>query len=456
MSKNRQVTDHEKRITRLEQAVISPDLETDINIKSIIPAGTVIDLNYDPPGAGTPLYEVDGPAQYLGEDEDEFNANAKLSFLINGVHAEKGPGEDIEWVSSSTFKVNIELYPEETIGIIFAPHRGGSSGDTIKGLAIELRNSLERIRRLGIANWETNTLYYVGDKVVHYDGSNRYIYECLEQHTSGDFAVDLSATKWDFIEVEYPFNVLVNGTLVTGDMEFVDGTGITLVPDGPGKKITFLSNNIRSKEVDESAIQDGHSLIYDSDDDKIVYTLPRVGSKEVDETDIGNLKILQLDGGNLVYKTLIESGAGIIGTKEVDETSIADQGVPTYDSSSDEYKIVRPKLVANVFLPDDQVVSSDVFRYIVPHDMEITSIKANVRVAPTGAAIIVDIKKNGTTIFASPSNRLKIEDGNLDALPPGVGVPSFSKGDILSADITQIGSTYSGEDMSILIEADKV
>jgi hypothetical protein len=66
-------------------------------------------------------------------------------------------------------------------------------------------------------------------------------------------------------------------------------------------------------------------------------------------------------------------------------------------------------------------------------------------VIPTGADIIVDVNKNGTTIYSTQANRPTVpattNGGAISATPD---VTSFAVGDYLTVDIDQIGSTIAG------------
>jgi len=74
----------------------------------------------------------------------------------------------------------------------------------------------------------------------------------------------------------------------------------------------------------------------------------------------------------------------------------------------------------------------------------ISKVKIYSASAPTGDSLIVDVNKNGTTIFTTQGNRPEIAiDGHSD----DSGTPdvtSLSEGDKLSFDIDQVGSTVAG------------
>lgn len=80
---------------------------------------------------------------------------------------------------------------------------------------------------------------------------------------------------------------------------------------------------------------------------------------------------------------------------------------------------------------------------------------AAVGTAPTGAALIFDLKKNGTTIYTTTANRPTVAAGNSTT---GSGVPALpdvvdlALGDVLTLDVIQIGSTVAGSDARVVVE----
>lgn len=92
---------------------------------------------------------------------------------------------------------------------------------------------------------------------------------------------------------------------------------------------------------------------------------------------------------------------------------------------------------------------------IVPISLTIEAIYAVVNTAPTGASILIDINKNGTSIWNSnPNNRITIAAGQTQ--PADYPILSFdtsslSAGDKLTLDIDQVGSTVAGETLTVLI-----
>ena len=67
-----------------------------------------------------------------------------------------------------------------------------------------------------------------------------------------------------------------------------------------------------------------------------------------------------------------------------------------------------------------------------------------VKTAPVGAALTVQINKNGSSIGTGT-----IADGANSGIGQALSSTSFSAGDYLTVDITQIGSSTAGEDLYI-------
>lgn len=91
-------------------------------------------------------------------------------------------------------------------------------------------------------------------------------------------------------------------------------------------------------------------------------------------------------------------------------------------------------------------------RWSAPAAMTITNVRASVGTSPTGSTLIVDVNKNGTTIFTTQGNRPTIAiSSNADtaAVPD---VTAVAANDYLTVDIDQIGSTVAGADLTVQIE----
>ncbi len=86
----------------------------------------------------------------------------------------------------------------------------------------------------------------------------------------------------------------------------------------------------------------------------------------------------------------------------------------------------------------------------------IVGTRLTVGTAPTGASVIVDVNKNGTTIYSTQSNRPTISAGANSGGPGSTpDVTSLAAGDYLTIDVDQIGSTVAGSDLVVSVIVSK-
>jgi hypothetical protein len=91
-------------------------------------------------------------------------------------------------------------------------------------------------------------------------------------------------------------------------------------------------------------------------------------------------------------------------------------------------------------------------RFRFPFAATILGATAAVGTAPTGASLIADVSKNGTTIFTTQANRPTIAAGaNATTTEPAPDVTTIAAGDYLTVDIDQVGSTVAGADLTVFI-----
>ena len=90
--------------------------------------------------------------------------------------------------------------------------------------------------------------------------------------------------------------------------------------------------------------------------------------------------------------------------------------------------------------------------FYMPMAATITKAYAYLHSAPTGANLIVDINKNGTTIWSTQSNRLTVTGGNAVATTTTFDVTSLSELDKIDLDIDQVGSGAPGTDLTVILK----
>lgn len=84
--------------------------------------------------------------------------------------------------------------------------------------------------------------------------------------------------------------------------------------------------------------------------------------------------------------------------------------------------------------------------------LTISSVRASVGTAPTGTSLIADVRKNGTSIWATTTaNKPTIAVSTNTILRTTFDTTTVLNGDYLTVDVTQIGSTVPGSDLTVQI-----
>jgi hypothetical protein len=105
---------------------------------------------------------------------------------------------------------------------------------------------------------------------------------------------------------------------------------------------------------------------------------------------------------------------------------------------------------------DTLVIEADILGILPGLNLTILGGKLEVSTAPTGAALICDINKNGDSIFTTQENRPTIADGALSAVIVAPDIVSIIQGDRITLDIDQIGFTTPGEKLTLTLYCNEV
>jgi hypothetical protein len=71
------------------------------------------------------------------------------------------------------------------------------------------------------------------------------------------------------------------------------------------------------------------------------------------------------------------------------------------------------------------------------------------KTGPVGADLICDININGTTIWATQGNRIKVVDGQTYGTQTSFDTTSLAAADVLSIDVDQVGSSTPGTGVTV-------
>lgn len=87
---------------------------------------------------------------------------------------------------------------------------------------------------------------------------------------------------------------------------------------------------------------------------------------------------------------------------------------------------------------------------------QIQTIAAMVNTAPTGATLIVDVNKNGTSIYGTQANRPTFAVSATSATVGAHTATTVTDGDYLTVDVDQIGSTVAGADLVVVVRLQRI
>jgi hypothetical protein len=143
----------------------------------------------------------------------------------------------------------------------------------------------------------------------------------------------------------------------------------------------------------------------------------------------------------------------------ISSISYAQENISTFDDKSlpilnEELRKIRddiPKIrILAWYIPGDAEVGTNKSAYLtVPFSGQIIKAVAYAKTAPTGATLIFDINKNGTTIWGNQTNRVTIAISGNSGTSTSFTTASVVDGDYFTIDIDQIGSTIAGADMTV-------
>jgi hypothetical protein len=98
--------------------------------------------------------------------------------------------------------------------------------------------------------------------------------------------------------------------------------------------------------------------------------------------------------------------------------------------------------IASFTMPGTLAVATGPMRWYIPYAAIITGVYFSVGTAPTGTAILLDVNKNGVTIFTTQTNRPTIAPGGFySGVVTNMDVTAVAAGEYLTVDVDQIGGS---------------
>ena len=88
---------------------------------------------------------------------------------------------------------------------------------------------------------------------------------------------------------------------------------------------------------------------------------------------------------------------------------------------------------------------------VTPCSLDIVNVKAIVKTACGSGSIIVDVNKDGTTVFSTQANRPTLPSGSLIVTSSAPDVTSLPEGSVIAIDIDSVGNSI-GADLSVIVK----
>lgn len=215
------------------------------------------------------------------------------------------------------------------------------------------------------------------------------------------------------------------GGMVTGNTE----TNITVTYDDTNGKLDFV--------VPDASIQDTSAAVITNGNHTGVTTAYNATTKHLD------LAVVTEDQQDIV-------GAMVSGNTETRIAVTYDDTAGKLNFAVDAFPVVIP-----FSLSGSLSTGAGTKRFYNPtgRTVNIKKVQVHAVTAPTGAAILVDVNINGTTIFTTQGNRPSIAiSGNASTVGiPDSGAAGWDDTEYVTVDIDQIGSTVAGSDLTGII-----
>ena len=103
------------------------------------------------------------------------------------------------------------------------------------------------------------------------------------------------------------------------------------------------------------------------------------------------------------------------------------------------------------FIPGTQTAAAKKAGSLIARAGVIVDVRAYVDTAPTGASLIADVNKNGTSIFTTQANRPTIAAAGNASSTTAPDTTAVAAGDRLTIDVDQIGSGAAGADLYVTV-----
>lgn len=247
---------------------------------------------------------------------------------------------------------------------------------------------------------------------------------------------------------QFNYDATVELEILNGVLASVGSGGASVTTDNlPEGSTNLYYTAERTQDMLASFIQAGTNVTVTYNDVSNTLTIASTGGgSTIDDTDDVP------EGATNLYYTA-ERVQDMLNTFLVAGSNIT----LTYNDGADSLTIAATSVNDPIMvdLTDEGatvVVATGIRTIRMPYAYTLSSVKLMCTTAPTGAAIIVNIKKNGTTIF---STKVQIDATGTTSVGSGtahvLSTTSFAADDVVTFDVDQVGSTIAGAGLKVTL-----
>ena len=138
-------------------------------------------------------------------------------------------------------------------------------------------------------------------------------------------------------------------------------------------------------------------------------------------------------------------------------TDFRDENAPLLNEELRNIRSGRATRTINWFISGAVAASTEQQgRFYLPVGGTITYSRIHAKTAPAGSALIVDINKNGTSIWATTTGkRLQIADAASTGTQDFFDTNTVARGDYITLDVDQVGSGTAGSNVTVTLEIEE-
>lgn len=284
----------------------------------------------------------------------------------------------------------------------------------------------------------------------HVTGGNDIIANAIAGGASGLMS-GTDKTKLDGIATGAEVNVNADWNSASGDSQILNKPTIPdqlsdLSDDSTHRLVTDSEKSTWSGKQDAlgfTAVPDSRTINGQALTGNVSLTLGEVNTASNSSSGTGTGLIFKgKSSQDLVFKKILQ-GANITITNGTDDITIAaTSGGTDTDTQPFSFVIARGVDVATG-------VNVTGNKLIVTKNCTISEAFAYATTAPVGGDITFDINVNGSTIWSTQANRLKIAAGANYGTTSTFNTTALTKGDIISIDVDTVGVATKGSDIFV-------